>query len=56
MSIFSKIYEIFTLPTSRGDAGQDGDGLSFFWNQNVRIVLAVVVVVLSAFVVYWILA
>jgi hypothetical protein len=55
MSIFSKIYQIFTLPTSHGDTGQDGEGLSFSWNQNVRIVLAIVIVFLSAFVVYWIL-
>lgn len=55
MSFFSWLQRIFT-PPSTGDPELDEQSPSFEWNQNARIMLAIVVVILSAFVVYWILS
>ena len=40
--------------TARGDMGEEGGG--FVWDQSARIMLAIVLVVVSAFVMYWIMA
>ncbi|MDR1659213.1 MAG: hypothetical protein LBR94_02585 [Desulfovibrio sp.] len=50
-NFFDRIKNAFTMPA---DAG--GEGLGFAWNQGVRTVLAIVVVVVSAFVVHWIMS
>ncbi|MFT4301804.1 MAG: hypothetical protein QM579_08630 [Desulfovibrio sp.] len=55
MSFFSWLQRIFT-PPSTGDPDLDIEPSSFQWNQNARIVLAIIVVILSAFVVYRILS
>ena len=55
MSFFSWIQSIFT-PPSTGDPDLDDTRPGFEWNQNARIVLAIIVVIISAFVVFWILS
>ena len=55
MSFFSWIQSLFT-PPSTGDPELDDTRPSFEWNQNARIVLAIIVVIISAFVVFWILS
>lgn len=43
------------MPTAaREDLEEDGGG--FVWDQSARIMLAIVLVVVSAFVMYWIMA
>lgn len=55
MSFLSWLQRIFTPPSAGGhDLDSGGQGLQ--WNQNVRIVLAIIIVILSAFVVYRILS
>jgi hypothetical protein len=51
LNFFDRIRSVFTMPV---DAGEEERG--FVWNQGVRTVLAIVVVVVSAFVIYWILS
>ena len=55
MSFLSWLQRLFT-PPSTGDPELDAEAPTFQWNQNARIVLAVVVVILSALVVSWILS
>lgn len=55
MSFLSWLQRLFT-PPSTGDPELDAETPTFQWNQNARIVLAVVVVILSALVVSWILS
>ncbi len=55
MSFFSRLQGLFT-PPSTGDPDLDDPRPGFEWNQNVRILLAILVVIISAFVVYWILS
>ena len=55
MSFFSWLQRIFT-PPSTGDPDLDEESVNFQWNQNARIVLASIIVILSAFGVYWILS
>ena len=55
MSFFSWLQRIFSSP-STGDLDLDEESVNFQWNQNARIVLAIIIVILSAFVVYWILS
>lgn len=54
MSFSSWLQRLFTFP-SAGDP-EDEEHESLEWNQNARIVLAIIVVFLSALVVYWILS
>ncbi|MBQ9451720.1 MAG: hypothetical protein IJU65_00275 [Desulfovibrio sp.] len=54
MSFKSILQGLFKAPTSADDAFQD-DNDDFEWNQHARIMLAVLIVILSAFVLYWIL-
>lgn len=57
MSFTSWLQRIFSpLSTSGGDADLEDDTSNFEWNQNVRIVLALIVVFLSALVVWWIVS
>ena len=57
MSFTSWLQRIFSPPsTSGGDAALEDDTSGFEWNQNVRIVLALIVVFLSALVVWWIVS
>lgn len=57
MSFSSWLQRIFSPPsTSVNEAEPDDETSGFEWNQNARIVLAIIVVVLSAVVVYWILS
>lgn len=51
----SWLQNIFT-PPSTGDPDLDDTRPGFEWNQNVRIVLAMIIVIISAFVVFWILS
>jgi hypothetical protein len=51
LNFFDRIRSAFTMPA---DAG--GDERGFVWNQGVRTVLAILVVVVSAFVMYWIMS
>ena len=44
---------LFT-PPSTGDPDLDDPRPSFEWNQNARVMLAIIVVIISAFVVFWI--
>ena len=53
MSFSSWLQRIFS-PPSTGDLDLDEESVNFQWNQNARIVLAIIIVILSAFVVYWI--
>ena len=55
MSFLSWLQNIFT-PPSTGDLDLDDTRPGFEWNQNVRIVLAMIIVIISAFVVFWILS
>ncbi len=55
MSFSSWLQRIFS-PPSTGDLDLDEESINFQWNQNARIVLAIIIVILSAFVVYWILS
>ena len=55
MSFLSRLQNIFT-PPSTGDPDLDDTRPGFEWNQNVRIVLAMIIVIISAFVVFWILS
>ncbi|MDD4701137.1 MAG: hypothetical protein PHI96_02840 [Desulfovibrio sp.] len=55
MSFSSWLQRIFT-PHSTEAPDLDADPTGFQWNQNARIVLAIIVVILSAFVVYRILS
>ena len=55
MSFFSWMQNLFT-PPSTGDPDLDDPRPGFEWNQNARIVLAIIVVIISAFVVFWILS
>ena len=55
MSFFSWMQNLFT-PPSTGDPDLDDTRPGFEWNQNVRIVLAMIIVIISAFVVFWILS
>ena len=55
MSFFSWMQNLFT-PPSTGDPDLDDTRPGFEWNQNARIVLAIIVVIISAFVVFWILS
>ena len=55
MSLFSWLQRIFA-PPSTDATDLDVEVSGFQWNQNARIVLAIIVVILSAFVVYWILS
>ena len=55
MSFFSWMQNLFT-PPSTGDPDLDDPHPGFEWNQNARIMLAIIVVIISAFVVYWILS
>ena len=55
MSFSSWLQRIFS-PPSTGDLDLDEESVNFQWNQNARIVLAIIIVILSAFVVYWILS
>ena len=55
MSFLSWLQRIFT-PPSTGDHVLDSGSQGLQWNQNVRIVLAIIIVILSAFVVYRILS
>ena len=55
MSFFSWMQSLFT-PPSTGDPDLDDPHPGFEWNQNARIMLAIIVVILSAFVVFWILS
>ena len=55
MSFLSWLQRIFTPPSTGGhDLDSESQGLQ--WNQNVRIVLAIIIVIISAFVVYRILS
>ena len=54
-SFLSWLQNIFT-PPSTGDPDLDDTRPGFEWNQNVRIVLAMIIVIISAFVVFWILS
>jgi hypothetical protein len=51
LNFFDRIRNVFTMPA---DTGREERG--FAWNQGVRTVLAIVVVVVSAFVISWILS
>lgn len=55
MSFLSWLQRVFT-PPSTGGHDLDSGGQGFQWNQNVRIVLAIIIVIISAFVVYRILS
>ena len=55
MSFLSWLQNIFT-PPSTGDPDLDDTRPGFEWNQNVRIVLAMIIVIISAFAVFWILS
>lgn len=57
MSFTSWMQRIFSPPTtSGGDAALEDETSGFEWNQNVRIVLALLVVFLSALALWWIVA
>lgn len=53
MSLLSRLHTLFSPPPAVEDMELD---TGFRWNQHARIMLAVVIVVLSAIVVAWILA
>ncbi|MBO4300036.1 MAG: hypothetical protein J5861_00380 [Desulfovibrio sp.] len=55
MSIKSQLQALFRSPSANGDEIEDQD-VAFEWNQHARIMLAVLIVILSSFVLYWILA
>ena len=55
MSFLSWLQRVFT-PPSTGGHHLDSGGQGLQWNQNVRIVLAIIIVIISAFVVYRILS
>lgn len=57
MSFSSWLQRIFSPPSTSGnDPELDDETPGFEWNQNARIVLAIIIVVISALVVYWILS
>lgn len=57
MSFSSWLQRIFSSPSTSGnDADLDAETPGFEWNQNARIVLALIIVFISALVVYWILS
>lgn len=57
MSFSSWLQRIFSPPSTSGnDAELDAETPGFEWNQNVRIVLAIIIVFISALMVYWILS
>lgn len=55
MPLTSVLQKLFRLPSVEAVEGEDEHG-GFEWNQHARIMLAVVIVIISAFVVYWLLA
>lgn len=55
MSFKSKLQALFRAPSADGDDFEEQNA-DFEWNQHARIMLAVLIVILSAFVIYWILA
>ncbi|MBS6828388.1 MAG: hypothetical protein KH208_00715 [Desulfovibrio sp.] len=55
MSFTSWLQRIFS-PPSTGDPDLEDETSGFEWNQNVRIVLAIIVVIISALVVWWIVS
>ncbi len=57
MSFSSWLQRIFSPPsTSVSDAELDDGIPGFEWNQNARIVLAIIIVFISALIIYWILS
>lgn len=56
MSLSSWLQRLFTPPSSGDPEPDEQIPSGFAWNQNARVMLAVVVVILSAFAVYWILS
>ena len=55
MSYTSWLQRMFS-PPSTGDPDLEDEISGFEWNQNVRIVLAILVVFISALVVWWIVS
>ena len=55
MSFTSWLQRMFS-PHSTGDPDLEDEISGFEWNQNVRIVLAILVVFISALVVWWIVS
>jgi hypothetical protein len=55
MSFKSRLQALFRAPSADGDDFEEQNA-DFEWNQHARIMLAVLIVILSALVMYWILA
>lgn len=55
MSFKSKLQALFKAPSTDGENLEDEDA-PFEWNQHARTMLAVVIVIFSAFILYWILS
>lgn len=43
-------------PTQTGDLQQGGTDDDIVWDQNARTVLAILIVIVSAFIIYWIMS
>lgn len=57
MSFKSMLQKIFSPPQAEGDEYALGDeSANFEWTQNLRVVLAIVIVIISGFIVRWIMS
>ena len=55
MSFLAPLQRLFTLPSVKGDP-LDEDDAPYQWNQHARIVLAILIVLVSAGIVAWIIS
>lgn len=55
-AMFSLLSRLFSQPKDSDDDDAEEDVSYFDWSQNARIVMAIVVVFLSAMVVWWLMS
>lgn len=57
MSFYSWLEQIFSLSSAeKDDQDNTGTDYTFAWNQNSRIILAIIIVILSAMCMWWIVS